>query len=55
MAKKGKPVAAVAADSDVEIQSKPGMGIDEGIVLTTALLLAVAIALVVMANNTYTG
>lgn len=55
MAKKGKPAAAVVASSDVEIVSKPGMGIDEGIVLTTFLLLAVAIALVVMANKTYTG
>jgi hypothetical protein len=55
MAKKGKPVPAAAAESDVEIVSKPGMGIDEGIVLTTFLLLAVAVALVMMANKTYTG
>jgi methylaspartate ammonia-lyase len=46
---------AVAADSDVEIVSKPGMGIDEGIVLTTFFLLAGAIALVMIANRGYTG
>jgi len=56
MAKKSKPAAAaVAVDSDVEIVSKPGMGIDEGIVFTTFLLLAIAITLVVIANKTYTG
>jgi hypothetical protein len=45
-----KPVAEVA---DVEIVSKPGLGIDEGIVLTTTLLLVLAIWLVVTANGGY--
>ncbi len=53
MAKKAaKPVAQVA---DVEVVTKPGMGIDEGIVLSTFFILATAIALVVMANKTYGG
>jgi hypothetical protein len=54
MAKKVAKV--VAADSDVEIvSSKPGLGIDEGIVLTTFFLLIGAIALVMIANRAYTG
>ena len=52
MAKKSAPVAAVA-EGDVEVVAKPGMGIDEGIVLTTFFLLAGAIALVVFANKHY--
>jgi hypothetical protein len=51
MAKNPKQAAAV--ESDVEVVGKPGLGIDEGIVLTTFLLLAGAIALVVFANNAY--
>ena len=51
MAKKAAPAAA--AEGDVEIVTKPGMGIDEGIVLTTFFLLAAAIALVVIANKHY--
>lgn len=47
-----KPVVVVA--DDVEVVSKPGLGIDEGIVLTTFFLLVGAIVLVVMANNAYT-
>jgi hypothetical protein len=41
------------APAEVEAVGKPGMGIDEGIVLTTFFLLAIAIALVVIANQTY--
>lgn len=44
-----------APAADVEVVAKPGMGIDEGIVLSTFFMLAVAIALVVMANKTYGG
>ncbi len=51
MAKKAAPVAV--AQSDVEIVSKPGYGIDEGIVLTTFFLLVGAIALVMIANKGY--
>jgi len=52
MAKNAKPVAA-AAEGDVEVVAKPGMGIDEGIVLSTFFLLAVAITLVILANKAY--
>ena len=45
-----RPAAPVA---DVEAVSKPGMGIDEGVVFTTFFLLAGAIACVVMANGHY--
>ena len=51
MAKNAK--AAPAAEADVEVVGKPGLAIDEGIVLTTTLLLAIAITLVVMVNNAY--
>lgn len=50
--KAAKPVAA-AAISDVEVVSKPGLGLDEGIVLTTTFLLACAIALVIIASKVY--
>ncbi len=50
MAKKAQPVAV---ESDVEVVSKPGLGIDEGIILTTFFLLVAAIAFVVMANKGY--
>jgi hypothetical protein len=53
MAKKVVKPVAVVADSDVEVISKPGLGIDEGIVLTTFFLLVGAIILVVVANNGY--
>lgn len=36
---------------EVEVVEKPGLGIDEGIVLTTFFVLAAAIALVVTATN----
>lgn len=50
MAKKAatKPAAPAA---EVEVVAKPGLGIDEGIVLTTFLVLCVAIALVVLATK----
>ncbi|MFY9343509.1 MAG: hypothetical protein WAT39_13515 [Planctomycetota bacterium] len=52
MAKKAAPAAAVA-EGDVEVVSKPGLGIDDGIVLTTFFLLIGAIALVMVANSHY--
>jgi len=51
MAKKAAQV--VAAEGDVEVVAKPGLGIDEGIILTTFFVLVGAIALVVIANNAY--
>lgn len=50
-----KAATAPVATADVEVVSKPGMGIDEGIVFSTFFLLCGAIALVVIANNAYTG
>lgn len=50
MAKKA-PKAAAPEVADVEVVAKPGMGIDDGVVLTTTLMLVAAIALVVMATN----
>lgn len=52
MAKKAAAKPAVES-ADVEIVSKPGMGIDEGIVLTTFFLLVAAITLVVIASQGY--
>jgi len=49
-----KRVAAAPA-AEVEVVSKPGMGIDEGVVLGTFFLLAAAIACVMMANQIYTS
>jgi hypothetical protein len=49
MAKKAAPASDVA----VEAVGKPGLGIDEGIILTTTFLLALAITLVVLATNAY--
>ena len=48
-----RTVAKAAATSDVEVVSKPGLGLDEGIVLTTFFLLAAALALVVIASKSY--
>lgn len=53
MAKKAQKSAAVVAASDVEVVAKPGLSIDEGIVLSTFFLLVGAIVLVVVANNGY--
>ena len=52
MAKKATKTAAVET-VDVELSGKPGLGIDEGIILTTFFLLVIAIALVVVASNGY--
>lgn len=51
MAKKSAKVAP--APAEIEVVSKPGIGIDEGIVITTFLLLVAAIALVAVANGHY--
>jgi hypothetical protein len=52
MAKKAaKPAPAPVVDSEVEVVTKPGLGIDEGIVLTTFFLLVAAIVLVFLANK----
>lgn len=53
MAKKPAKAAAAAATVEVEAVNKPGLGIDEGIVLTTFFLLLGAIALVYFANQAY--
>jgi hypothetical protein len=53
MARKKK--AATAPVADIEAVSKPGMGIDEGVVLGTFFLLAAAITCVMMANQIYTS
>lgn len=44
---------ATTAAADVEVVSKPGLGLEEGIVLTTFFLLALALALVVLAKQVY--
>lgn len=49
-----RAAAAPAPAAEVEVVSKPGMGIDEGIVLLTFFLLAGAITCVVLANQIYT-
>ena len=48
-----KVVKAAPAPAEIEVVSKPGMGIDEGIVITTFLLLIGAILLVYLANQQY--
>ena len=53
MASKRKSNATPSAE--VEMVDKPGMGIDEGIVLLTTFLLIGAIALVISANQAYQG
>lgn len=50
MAKKTAKAAQVA---DIEVIEKPGLGIDDGIILTTFFLLIGALALVYLANQTY--
>lgn len=47
MARKASPAPAV------EVVDKPGLGIDDGIVLTTTLLLVAALVLVYFANKSY--
>ena len=53
MAKKTKAPVVTAPESDVEVVAKQGLGIEEGLILTTTFLLALAIALVVMATRAY--
>ncbi|MCR9247277.1 MAG: hypothetical protein NXI31_19770 [bacterium] len=53
MASKRKSNAAPSAD--IEVIDKPGLGIDEGIVLATFFMLVGAIALVIVANQAYEG
>lgn len=53
MARKSNRRAEKAPAAEVEAVGKPGMGIDEGIVLLTFFLLAAAITCVVMANQIY--
>jgi hypothetical protein len=48
-----KAAQAPAAEIGVEAVGKPGLGIDDGIILTTSFVLALAITLVVIANNAY--
>jgi hypothetical protein len=55
MARKSTRKTAAAPVADVEAVSKPGMGIDEGVVLATFFLLVGAIVCVVMANGHYTA
>jgi len=56
MAKKAaKPAPAPVVDSEVEVVTKPGLGIDEGIVLTTTFVLIAAIVLVFIANKNHFG
>jgi hypothetical protein len=45
--------AATASADEVEVVGKPGLSLDEGIVLTTFFLLIVAIVLVYFANQHY--
>jgi len=55
MARKSNRRAEPAQAAEVETVDKPGMGIDEGIVLFTFILLAIAVTCVVMANQIYTS
>ena len=56
MARKNNRRAAEAAPvAEVESIDKPGMNIDDGIVLTTFLMLAVALTCVILANQVYTS
>ena len=48
-----RKAANPAAASDVEVVSKPGLGLEEGIVLTTFFLLALALTLVILAKSVY--
>jgi len=48
-----KTAKAAPAPAEIEVVSKPGFGIDEGIVITTFVLLVAAIVLVAVANQHY--
>lgn len=45
--------ASAAPAAEIEVVDKPGMGIDEGIILATFFFLIGAIVLVYMANQKY--
>ncbi|MCB9879653.1 MAG: hypothetical protein H6835_18825 [Planctomycetes bacterium] len=45
--------AEAAPVAEIEAVGKPGMGIDEGIVLTTFFLLGIAVWMVLMVNSQY--
>ena len=45
--------ADAAPVAEIEAVGKPGMGIDEGIVLTTFFLLGIAVWMVLMVNSQY--
>jgi hypothetical protein len=53
MARKQKAQAAAAPEAELEQVETGGLGIDEGIVLGTFLLLVGAIVLVLFANQHY--
>ena len=53
--KTSRRAAPRAAEVEIEEVSSGGMGIDDGIILTTFLLLAGALALVLIALQTYPG
>ena len=53
MARKNNRRAAEAPPLEVEATDKGGMNIDDGIVLFTALLLALALTCVIMAGEIY--
>jgi hypothetical protein len=48
-----KTAKAIVAPAEIEVVSKPGLGIDEGIVITTFILLVLAIFAVYVANQHY--
>lgn len=50
-----KKAAAKAAPAEVEVVDKPGLGIDDGIVLATTIVLILALVLVHFANQVYTA
>ncbi|MFN3240648.1 MAG: hypothetical protein ACE37K_03955 [Planctomycetota bacterium] len=51
--KNNRRAAAEAPAAEVEAIDKPGMGIDEGIVLFTFFILACALTCVIMAGQAY--
>lgn len=46
-------VTAPAPTADVEVVVKPGLGLEDGIVLATTFLLALACTLVILATKNY--
>jgi methylaspartate ammonia-lyase len=53
MAKKNTKSAKSVEPAEVQVIAKPGMGIDEGVVMLTFAVLAFAVWLVVAANKGY--